>query len=199
MNKKGITKLFGVSLAFMIVTVIAFFAVVFVQEIGHDNILIPLANISNQSAGTLGLSSTMQDYIQEQPDNFNAVIVPYDLYFLLSFLATFISSVIVSYKSREESFMSFFGLITIGMMIFLFVLGFMQTVQDWIITNLIEGFLEFDLITTPIINWYFDNVEIINFAWAAILIIINKINFSFRRETDNFDDVVAEDLGGFER
>jgi len=193
-------KLFSYVLSFSLIGILGFFFAVFIFQIGDEYILTELNDVANDSYSGLGISSQMQTHIDDSLTNYRNLILPYDLFFLFSWISVFGLSLITAYKSRETGYMSFFGAITISLMVFLFILSFLIIVVDWIVLNLIQGVVEFDLTTTPIILFYINNLAIISFLWASVLIIINKLNFSLVRgnDDDDINDYTAPQ-GGFDK
>jgi len=185
-------KLFSYILGFGLMGIMGFFFSVFIFQIGDEYILTNIQTVANDSYSNLGISSQIQTHIDDSLADYRALILPYDLFFLFSWIAVFGMSLITAYKSREDSYMSFFGSITVGLMVFLFVLSFLITIFDWIVLNLIQGVVNFDLTTTPIILFYIDNIGIISFIWASILIIVNKLTFSLiRGKEEDINDFSA--------
>ena len=192
-------KLFTYVLSFGLLGILGVFFAIFTFQIGDEYILTPINDIANDSYAQLGISEQIQTHIDDSLTNYRSLNLPYDLFFLFSWLGIFGLSLITAYKSREEGYMSFFGSITLGLMIFLFVLSFMVTIFDWIVLNLIQGVVSFDLTTTPIILFYVDNIEFISFIWAVILIIVNKLTFALvRGKEEDINDFTAPQ-GDFEK
>lgn len=192
-------KLFSYVLGFSLIGILGFFFAVFIFQIGDEYILTNINNVANDSYINLGVSTDMQTHIGDSLTAYRDLIIPYDLFFLFSWVAVFGMSLITAYKSREDSYMSFFGSITIGLIVFMFVLSFLVTIFDWIVLNLIQGVVSFDLTTTPIILFYIDNIGFISFIWASILIIINKLTFALIRGQDEDINDFTAPQGGFEK
>ena len=111
-------KLFGYVFSFAMVGILGFFFAVFISQIGDEYILTPLHSVANDSFSTLGISEQIQTHEDDVLADYRSLILPYDLFFLFSWIAVFGMSLISAYKSREDSYMSFFGAITIGLMTF---------------------------------------------------------------------------------
>ena len=189
-------KLFGYIFFFSIISVLGMFMSVFIFQVGDELILTEIYNTANSTYDSLGISSEMQTHIGGALEDYRDLNIPYDLFFLGSFISIFGLSLFSAYGSREESYASFFGAITIGMMVFLVLTGFIVTIKDWIVLNLIQSVLSFDLTSTPMFFFYIDNMGFINFIWAFILIVINKLVFTLNRTDD--EDFSSEN-GRFEQ
>jgi len=181
-------KLFSVIFLFTMITIFGFFISVFIFQVGDELILTKINNVTQEVGANIGISSQMSTHIDDSLTSYRNLIIPYDLFFLLGFITTFLFSLFSAFKSKEQSWFSFFGTITFGLIIFLFITGFIVTIKDWIVLNLIQNVLSFDLNTTPIFFFYIDNLGMINFIWAIVLILVNKLNFTINRnETDITD------------
>lgn len=181
-NKKNMSRVFGIILGFSILFIFAFFMTILIKEIGKTEILDKIDNYTLLVEDSMGISDNMKEHIHKQPENFQSINLHYDLYFLLSLAGTFMFTLFISYKSRELGYMSFFGYIFLGMTIFLYVVSVITLISDWLVDNLIIGFLEFDLTTTPIISWWLSGLGFKLFVWASILLIVNRLNFTRSRE-----------------
>ena len=175
--------------------VVIFFIGILTYQIGDEYVLETLDNVTTSIAPGLGISSNMETHIHSLPEEYRALNIPYDLGFVMGFLVFFIASIYSSYKTKESSWLSFFGTITLGFMMFLFMTEYIIVIKDWFILNLIENFLNFELATTPIFYYYVNNMGIINLIWFVTLVIVNKLNFTFARETDENDINIAGGSG----
>ena len=176
-------------------SVLIMFMSLFIYQAGDELILTPVAGFVNETAADLGLSSQITDNTNSALSQYKNLNIPFDLFFLATWISIIVVSVLTAYKSKEEGWFSFFGTLTIGIMLILFVSSYFILIKDWLVLNLIENFLEFELGTTPIFNFYISNMAIVNFVWIIALILINKLNFSINRDTEDF----SSDMGGFER
>lgn len=188
-------KLYSYVMLFAIVSVMAFFMAIFVYQVGDQYILTEIESVANSSYDQLGISNEMQNSISGNLDEYRNLNIPYDLFFLASWISVLGLSIITAYNSREQSYYSFFGGLTLGLMLFLVVTGIVTTITDWIVVNLIQNVVNFNIETTPIFNFYISNLGIINFLWAFILLTINKLPFTLNRREDfedNFDELPPE-------
>ena len=192
-------KLLGYIFYFSLASVIVFFLGIFIFQVGDELILTPIHNVTNSSGAVLGISSAIQTSMDADLTSYRNLNIPYDLFFLFSFISMFAFTIISSYKSREQSYISFFGMITLGLMGFLLLTSFIVVIKDWLILNLITSVLAFDLNTTPIFNYYVNNMGFLNFLWAVILIIINKLPFTLNRDNEENDINDFTKDGGFQQ
>lgn len=195
-NKKGVLKYLGLLLGFGVVFLIIFFVAIFIQDIGRTEILDNIDNFTTNSQTQLGLSDDMKTHIHSLPEDYSAQTIPYDLFFILLFVGMYSSAVYGAANTVESNMFRFFGLIYFGMIALLFVSGIINLIVNWWILNLIQGFVTFDLTTTPIINFYLTNMTIINLILGAILILISKIRFTDKREEEDLINSGLSRFGG---
>lgn len=168
---------------FAILSVMGMFYSIFLFNVGADNIIGPLTNQTLISGNITGISSNMtaaiigyeQSYLSNEP--------PWDVFFIMAFITFFGTSVIASFMSRKESGFGFFSTVTIGMVFFLLVFGFVEQATTWLFDNLIVGVLSFDLSETPFMNAYFANIQLWSFFWVVLIIASNQFDLDiFNRE-----------------
>jgi len=184
MKKKGVVRGFSLMLGFAIAFLMIFFIAIFMQNIGKTEILDKIDNFTTGAETQLGISEEMKTHIHSLPDDYNDKNIPYDLFFVACFILMYSSALYISYTAKENNMFKFFGVLYIGMIGFLFVTGIVNLIILWFNENLIVGFVGFDLSTTPIINFYLTNLTILHFVLGLILIIVNKLTFTDKREDD---------------
>ena len=188
-------RVLTVVLGLSFVILMYLFAILFIKDIGRTEILDRIDNYTYQTEDMLGLSDEMKTHIHEFPDEYSALDVPIDLYFFAVIISTFIGSLISSYKAKEQNMFSFFGMITIGVMFLLFLTFFIDIINTWFIYNFIAGVMEINISDYMLLNFYITNLGIINLAWFVIIILVNKLNFTNVRESDE----LVSDAGGFQQ
>lgn len=193
-NNKGVMRSVGLVIGFTVMFIIIFFVAIFMHDIGRTEILDKIDDFANASETQLGVSEDMKTHIHSLPDEYSSTTIPYDLFFSLAFIFMYSTALYSAAKSREENMFKFFGMLYFGLIAVLFVLGVIGIIADWLIVNLIEGFVGFDLTTTPIINAYITNITIINFLLIGILFLVSKVNFVSKREED---DLINSEISRF--
>lgn len=195
MNNKEIMRSFSLVLSFGILFIVVFFMAIFLQDIGRTEILDSIDNYTTNSETQLGISEQMKTHIHSLPQEYSDTSIPYDLFFIIAFFSMYTTALYSAFNAKENNMFRFFGILYIGMIGFLFVTGIMTLIVNWFSENLITGFIGFDLTTTPIINFYLTNMPLINFALGLILILVNKLTFTNKREDDN--DLINSEIGRF--
>lgn len=176
-NRKG--NIIGVTffiLAFMLLITTYMFYSIFLYDIAQEEVIGPLTNITIDAGNITGISPQMIAAIRGYETSYGESEPAWDLFFMMTFGAFFIASMGISLMSRKESAIGFFGAITIGIMMFLLLFGFIDQITTFLFDTLIVGVLEFDLTTTPFLNFYFNNIEVLNIFWAFLLILINQFD-----------------------
>jgi hypothetical protein len=195
-NKKGLFRVMSLILIFSFISLVMIFSVIFIKEIGKEQMLDKLDNYTYQVEDEFGLSLEMKEHIHSLPEEYDETNPMYDLFFLIGLITTFVITMVSSFKSAELGMFSFLGYLTLGVAGFLFVSSFFMIINDWFIFNFIQGFLEFDFDTVPMINYYINNLSIINFIWAILIVGVNKISFVLIRNKKDEEDFIYG--GGFE-
>ena len=182
-EKKAILNLTYLVAGFAILAVMGMFYGIFIYNVGAENIIRPLTNQTLIAGNLTGISANMTAAIIGYEVSYLANEPPWDVFFILSFLAFFGTSLIASFMAKKESGFGFFSTITIGMMFFLLVFGFIEQTASWLFDNLIIGVLNFDLTTTPFMNAYFGNIQLWSFTWVVLIILVNQFDLEiFNRE-----------------
>jgi len=192
-NKKGMQDIgLGLIIMFLILSTIFLFSTAFVYQLGDEFILNNAVDVFNTTAANLNLDSTTMATINNIQSDYNSNEPPYDIGFLILLIGFITLSIWTSYTAQQNGNLTFFGLLTFGMILFLFLYGFIELLTNWFYTNLIIGFLQFDFSTkAPLMYAFFDNSEFYAFIWAFLLILINKLGFKV--------NVFKKDEGGFEQ
>ena len=159
----------------LVITTYMFYAI-FLYDIAGEEVFGPLTNLTIDAGNASGMSAQMITAIRGYEISYADNEPAWDLFFMMTFGSFFITSIGISLMSRKESAIGFFGAITIGMMMFLLLFGFIDQITTFLFDTLIVGVLEFDLTTTPFLNFYFNNIAVLNLFWAFLLILINQFD-----------------------
>ena len=92
-------KLYSIIFMFSILSILAFFFSIFIFQVGDELILTKIHNISNSTGASLGISDGMQTHLDDSLASYQALSIPYDLFFLASFISVFGLSVVIAYNS----------------------------------------------------------------------------------------------------
>ena len=177
-NKKGS---FGISLvgfffALMVVTAILFFFLTALPVILHTYGIEQAVSI-NEGLVTQGVSSVAsQNSINNLADDYKTIYLIADYMFMFFIISAFIQSIVSATRAKREGIFSFFGLITIGNVLLVFLLTLATKISDWILNEIVYNILliSFD---TPFTNWFFEYSIFVALFWYTVLLVVNFIDF----------------------
>jgi hypothetical protein len=188
LDKLGI----GIIIGFIFISLTFLFSTVFVQQIGSEYILKEGVQALNNTANLIDIDQTSKNIINNIEPEYNNINIPYDLGFLIILVVSLIISFSITFKAENLSIFSFYGALTLGMIMFLFTLGIVESLTNWFYTNIIFGFLEFDMYAyAPLMAGFIDNLNIFAFLWALGLLLVNRFSL-------NLPDKLGTQQGGFE-
>ena len=185
MNKKGqISNMYiiiGMILVLGILLFVYLFLTVGVKQIVSENILAPSINASLNATSHLLDSGTITS-INNLQTQYDSSWFNFDLFFLLIFSIYLFQLFYVSAKTSIDNIFTFLGFITIGNMLFLFILSFVETIREWLTTNFYYNLFDLSLINTPIIDLVVSNIQVISFVLFSICIMIATLDWQFIKE-----------------
>lgn len=182
-KKANLFSLTYLVIGFSILAVMGMFYGIFIYDIGGEFIITPLTNATLVAGANAGISTNMTNSILAVEQSYYDNEPPWDVFFIFSFIIFFGTSIMASFMSKKESGFGFFSTITIGMIFFLLVFGFVEQAASWLFDNLIVGVLQFDLSSTPFMNAYFANIQVWSFFWVVLIILANQFDLDiFNRQ-----------------
>jgi len=132
---------------------------------------------TNQNLVDLGVSSeASQTRIEGVADSFNNLYTFGDYAFLFMIIGLVIQSFIASSQASRSGIFSFFGYMTIGNIILVFLLSYAVHFRDWFLNEIVYTILTIS-IETPFFTWFFTNSYYIGMVWYILLLFINIIDF----------------------
>ena len=176
MNKKGFTKLMIVITVFGVAALIMMFGTIFVKEAGDQYLGEPIKDIGleilNNSKAPANFTTTVNN-VDETYDDIN---IPYDILFLIFWILWTGSVFSMAYKVRKLGLYHWIGMVFIGSMFFLLILGFVAQFTDWFIENFYNVLFSDINLNTPIMDFYFEYMALINYITFAIALFLNRID-----------------------
>lgn len=160
---------------FNIVLAIVFTILVGFYNLSDTEIIKPIHNVTSQIAQER-TSEEIQNSIDKAYTDYTELYIPFDLIMLGLIINTYAGLIYSSIKNQKESVFSFFGLLTFGSILFLFIIGISTQVQDWVIVELYLNVFEESSVATPLMDYFFSNVGLISFFMGVILLVINQID-----------------------
>ena len=172
---------FKIILFFPIITFMILFTYNVLQDSGDDYIINETYNITLglMKSGELNVSSATIAFLEDTRDKYYETNLPIDLIFLSVIIEIFLITCFVSLKSRKKTIFSFYGMVTFGAMLFLFIGTFIDQIVVWLFQNFYYSFFNLTRSATPIANWYIANSLFVNFIWFVVVVIINQLRFEW--------------------
>lgn len=162
----------------LLIFMFLFFTVGF-KQIFSENILAPTINSTLNAVNSTGKNFTTAQV--NDINNFQTMWdidwFNYDIFFLVWFIGIFTLSVYEAAQIKAPNFFSFSGLLTIGTMIFLLLLTIVGKVRDYLILNFYTNLFNTALVSTPLIDWFITNIQLISFIWFIILILVSLFDW----------------------
>ena len=178
MNKKGAfgIRLFGFLFAVMIIMAVLFFFLTAFPAILHQYGIMTLVDV-NQDLIDMGVSGNSSSAgVLNIAEGYKNIYKVADYMFMFFILSLMISSVVAAARAKREGIMSFFGLITLGNVVLIFLLTFAVRISDWVLNELVYRILNVS-ISTPFALWFFDYNLYIGFIWYTVLLLVNIVDF----------------------
>lgn len=196
-NKKANVGLFGFFFILMVFSSLFFFLTFGMHYILYDYGISQTTAVAETLLSPTGES---MDRINELATSYLGITDYYDLLFLVLIVSAFIESTIAALKAREDGFLSFFGMVTIGNIFLIFVLSYATQIQGWILNEVIFNVI---LVTmeTPVMTFFFNYSMYLAIFWYLWLLGINQINLEGVKEKlpNVFSrDKLTSDEGRFE-
>lgn len=144
--------------------------------IGHDYVVLPMYNISQQP----GFSNTSQfqaayefQVTSYQGMDINGLV---DDTWLFGYFIVIVSSFYLAYKSRSTNYFSWLSMLTYGLMLLLFIVGLVGVVISWWYNEILLK-LFINLAVNPVLfGYYIRNFSMLFLLQAAGMLLINIID-----------------------
>lgn len=185
---ENLTKIasFNLLSVFLIVVVLVFYGV------AKDIILFNMFKIGQIFVSTGISGNWILDVIVSTSNVLDIFPQLLDAFWILFAVSLAIELVIASYQSAREGWVSTLGFLTIGILFFLFMTGILSQIGDWLLIEFIQNIFSGLTYSTPFINYYLNNVFVINTVLMVLCIIANFVDFDFsgfrnRKQKENLE------------
>lgn len=132
---------------------------------------------ANQNLVDLGVSSNQsQNNILAIANSYNSLYKFGDYAFLLILISLFAQSLISSSQASRSGIFSFFGFMTIGNIILIFILSYAVHIRDWFLNEIVYNILTIS-IETRFFDFFFSYSYYIAMIWYIIILFVNIIDF----------------------
>lgn len=168
-------KLTTILIALPFLVMFGMFGIIGLHQIGEQYIIEDISNTTQTIANDLNLSPVYAAKIAETEQNFKNVVLPYDLFFIMISIFAFGSAAVIAYKAEPLPKYNFLGVITIGLLIFMVIVFFINQFASYWINNFF--YLIFDDFTqsTPYLDWFFANLSMILIIGFIVLLLLLQI------------------------
>lgn len=175
----------------LFIFIFLFFTVGFKQMMS-ENIIAPTVNATTTGLNSSGVTLRSDVYgdITGLQNTYASNWFDYDLFFIVFFLSAFVYTIYSASKVQTPNFYTFWGMSTFGTMAFLLVLTLVGQVRDWLLLNLYTNLFDLSLVSTPIIDWFLSNIQMISFIWFLILLLVAFLEWDMIKDAGN-------DTGGY--
>ncbi len=180
MNNKGQTNFIFVIVMFGMLAMMTVFSIVFFYEIGKTEILAPILNVTLQTEQALNVSQQLQTHAQDVKDSYDAIELPYDMFFLYLWISSISVSIILALKARKKSVFTLLGGMFFSLMGILLIIFFFDQVQVWFFDNIFNPVFSDVTLNLPIMDYYFANIGWISAIWFILLLFIQQVDLDIR-------------------
>lgn len=182
--------------SYNVVSLMFIFAVLFAYGVGKDFIMFRIYELAVdlQTQGLFGVWVT--DLIASTSNVLDIFPQYLDLLWLLLTITLFFELIVASYFAEREGWFSSLGFMVFGMLFFLFMMGIFSEIGTWFQLNFITNLFSGISYTTPFLNFYLNNLLIVNLIVVIACVIANFIDldmagFDRRKSNELSNDEVV--------
>lgn len=177
----SLKKVSGYVALFSLIGLFSMSIAILVWAIGQDEVIVRLGE---QTEYLYNQSLITNDSLQNVYSIGNAhagLNTYFDWGYVLIYVIFFLSTIVISYYSREEGYFSFLTNLFFGTMIILFVISLVVTISDWWITDVLYSVVPGieNLLTK--FNFIQNNIGILSFIQMLLCIAANRFYFGIKR------------------
>jgi len=191
MNKKGLSNILGIIVAFALIAVSYFFVSLLIFEGGEQYLITPTADIGKDiiSENTVpSVNSSVSASIDQLATNYSAFSFPYDLFFFMMWIALFVTSIWLAFQANKTGIFEFFGMLFVGTLLLLLITSYVSEFTSWFLSEIFNKVFADANVSMPIFLFYLNNLGIINFIWWIVLLLVNTIDRSFISRTGQVEE-----------
>lgn len=187
-NVIGYILAFGFTSVVMLFITIVFFASINNYAIGR------LYNIVNDFVSNGIIPSSFSSIADSVVSNIPQILSVLDYVWLSCFIIMVAGTLYYSYNTPRKNYFNIFTMAILGLIIFLWVGSYITQVTQWFVTEIYNKVLPSISTYTPILNWYLDNINLINLVLVSLNIIANFVDLDFSKyyRRKNEENVINE-------
>jgi len=148
------------------------------KEAGDQYLANPLTNISLNVLNNSNAPASFSNTVDNLHTTYDGIEIPYDLIFLIFWIIESGMVFLMAYKVKKMPIYSWFGMVFIGSMMFLLITGFVAQFTDWFIESFYNNLFSDLSLNTPIMDFFFNYMALINYITFAVALFLNRIDVS---------------------
>ncbi len=166
-------NVYGYIVIVSLLSIIALTGAILVWAFTNDVVLLELHNQTTQLEDKELITNTSRLQLEDMSEDYANLSFYFDYWWLGSYLIFFLSTILVSYHSKEEDYFGFLGTLFFGTMIFLFLISIITTFTDWWVADILYKTIPTLEGNMPMMNHYLENIGMYSFIQILICISAN--------------------------
>jgi len=176
LNKKGdVLGLWFMIVVFNIFLVIAFTFLIGFDNMALDEIVTPIYDVTSSAAENL-TSLAIQAHIDDAYVKYQENSIPWDIVMFGLMINFYFGILHSAIRAKKENAFTIFSLLTFGSIFLLLLISVSVDVQTWFLTEIYGDVFEDLSYSTPIMDWIFQNIGMISFILALVVLLVNQFD-----------------------
>lgn len=173
-NKKSIGQVMKLVIGLPIIILIAMFMTIGLFQLGEDIFIENVHNVTVTAGNNAGVNESYITILDDLKSDFGEESPNFELLFALLLVIVFGGSIFVAVNSQPIPTISFLGSCVFGLAIMLLITVFLDQFVSWYLNDFF--YKVFDRVDNILLDWYFNNLSLINTIWMAILLFLNQVD-----------------------
>ena len=176
----GINKLLGYAALISLVSTVMLVFAIFIWGFTNDYLLYESNEAIQKLEGTGAVSQEDLDEAENIFGKYLEISFLFDWWWLGSYIFTFITTVLIAYKTREEEYFSWLTLVFYGVMFGLFFLSIINTFTEWWVDEILYNMMPIIQGMLPMFTHFSNNIGIYTFVHFLVLLVVNRWFFNIQ-------------------
>lgn len=182
LGKKGnLANIMGFAMVFCFISIVYIFIALFLYVSANDYLFYNLQNLTEQLEADNIVKAGTAAQTQVYGDDFTSFNFHMDDLWLTAYIIFIATSLIVSYKSKQQSYFSFLAWLFYGLMIFLFLLTIFATLTNWFKDEVLLRVIPTAAIVVPKFYYYLSHIGIFSAFHLVACLVANMLDFDFSK------------------
>lgn len=181
MTQENVLKIMPLIAFFSLIAIIYFTFALIQFGVTNDYMFYNMQEISEDLTDNGVVLNTTADLTLSMFENYREIPKHLDSLFLGIYILFVFSTLIYSYYTQELNHVGMFGYLFFGIMVFLFIVGVVDTLTTWWQTEILDTILPFTLYSTPIFNYYISHIGMFSLIHCLLCLFANKIDLDFSK------------------